>query len=44
MDIDSDTIPYPPSVVHREIDSILVDLVSPIDMFRDIAIGHKMPT
>jgi hypothetical protein len=41
MDIDSKTIPYPPSAAQRETDIIQV---SPVDMFRDIAGGHKRPT
>jgi hypothetical protein len=41
MDIDSETMPSPPSTVHRETYTILVDPVAPVDMFRDIVIGHK---
>jgi hypothetical protein len=44
MDIDSKTIPSPPLTVHRETNIILVDPVSPVDMFRDIEVGNKMPT
>jgi hypothetical protein len=47
MEIDSKTIPSPPSAVRRETDIIPVDpsdLVAPIDMPRDIAVGHKRPT
>jgi hypothetical protein len=44
MEIDSETIPSPPSAVQREADIIPVVPVSPIDMFRDIAVGHKRPT
>jgi hypothetical protein len=44
MEIDSKTIPSPPSAVQREINIIPVDPVSPVDMFRDIAVGHKIPT
>jgi hypothetical protein len=44
MEIDSETIPYPPSTIHRETYIITTDLVSSVDMFRDIAIGHKRPT
>jgi hypothetical protein len=44
MDIDSDTIPSPPSKVQRETNLILVDLVVPVDIFRYIVVGHKMPT
>ena len=47
MEIDSETIPSPPSSVQRETNIIPVypvvpvDLVAPIDMPRDIAVGHK---
>jgi hypothetical protein len=41
MEIDSETIPSPPSAVQRETDIIPADPVAPIDMFRDIAVGHK---
>jgi hypothetical protein len=44
MEIDSETIPSPPSAVQRETNIIPVDPVSPVDMFRDIAVGHKRPT
>jgi hypothetical protein len=44
MEIDSETIPSPPSTVQRETNIIPVDPVSPVDMFRDIAVGHKRPT
>jgi hypothetical protein len=44
MEIDSETIPSPPSAVQRETNIISVDPVSPVDMFRDIAVGHKRPT
>jgi hypothetical protein len=37
MEIDSETIPSPPSSFQREIDII------PVDMSRDIAVGHKRP-
>ena len=49
MEIDSETIPSPPSAVQRETNIILVDpvvradRVAPIDMPRDIIVGHKMP-
>jgi hypothetical protein len=43
MEIDSKTIPSPPSAVQRET-NIPVDPVVPVDMFRDIAVGHKRPT
>jgi hypothetical protein len=44
MEIDSETIPSPPSVVQRETYIIPADPVAPVDMFRDIAVGHKRPT
>jgi hypothetical protein len=44
MDIDSKTIHYPPSAVQRETYIIRVDPVVPFDMFRDIAVGNKIPT
>jgi hypothetical protein len=44
MEIDSKKIPSPPSAVQRETDITLVDPVVPVDMFRDIAVGHKIPT
>jgi hypothetical protein len=34
----------PPSTVQREINITPSYLVSPVDMFSDIAVGHKMPT
>jgi hypothetical protein len=56
MEIDSETIPSPPSVVQRETNIIpddlitLVDPVAPADSVaprnipRDITVGHKRPT
>ena len=44
MKIDSKTIPSPPSIVQREKDIIPVDLVASVDMFKDIALGHKRTT
>jgi hypothetical protein len=47
MDIESKTIPSPPSTVQRETHIIPVDPVDPVvpvDIFRDIAVGNKMPT
>ena len=44
MEIDSEITPSPPSATEREIDIILVDPLSPVDMFIDIAVGHKTPT
>jgi hypothetical protein len=46
MENDNETIPSPPSTVQREtiIDPIdLVDPVAPVDVPRDIAVGHKRP-
>jgi hypothetical protein len=46
MEIDSETIASPPSTVQRETTIIpvdLVDLASPVDVPRDIAVGHKRP-
>jgi hypothetical protein len=49
MEIDSETIPYPTSTVHRETRIIPVDpvlpvlSVSPVDMPKDIAVGNKRP-
>jgi hypothetical protein len=34
MEINNKTIPSPPSTIQRETDIILVDLVSPVDMFK----------
>jgi hypothetical protein len=44
MEIDSETITSPPSVVQRETDIIPTYPVAPVDMSRDIAVGHKRPT
>jgi hypothetical protein len=44
MEIDSETIPSPPSAVQRETNITPVDPGSPVDMFRDIAVGNKRPT
>jgi hypothetical protein len=41
MEIDSETIPSPPSTIQRETDIIPIDPVSPVDILRDIAVGHK---
>jgi hypothetical protein len=47
MEIDSEkneeTIPSPPSAVQREISTNPVDPIAPVDVPRDIAIGHKRP-
>ena len=44
MEIDIEAIHSPPSVVQRETNIIQVDSISLVDMFRDIVVGHKMPT
>jgi hypothetical protein len=46
MEIDSETIPSPPSIVHRDkvIDPVdPVDPIAPVDVPREIAVGHKRP-
>jgi hypothetical protein len=43
MDIDSEIVPSPPSAVQRETVIDLVDPVAPVDVPRDIAVGHKRP-
>ena len=50
MEIDSEkneeTVPSPPSAVHREIVTDLVDpvdLIAPVDVPRDIVVGQKRP-
>jgi hypothetical protein len=49
MEIDSETMPSPPSAVQRETNIIpvdpvvLADPVAPSDIPRDITIGHKRP-
>jgi hypothetical protein len=44
MEIDSKTIPSPPSTIQRETDITPGYPGYPVDMFRDIAVRHKMPT
>ena len=44
MEIDSKTILSPPLAIQRETYIISVDPIAPIDMFIDIAVGHKRPT
>jgi hypothetical protein len=44
MEIGSEMIPSPPSAVQRETNIIPVYPFSPVDMFKNIAIGHKRPT
>jgi hypothetical protein len=43
MEIDSETIPSPPTAFQRETYIIPVDPVAPFDMSRDIVVGHKRP-
>jgi hypothetical protein len=44
MEIDSETVPSPPSAVQRETVIDPVDpVVPPVDVPRDIAVGHKRP-
>jgi hypothetical protein len=38
MEIDSETIPSPPSTIQRETDITLGYPDSPVDMFKDIAV------
>ena len=45
MEIDSETIPSPPSTVQRETNInpvVPVDPVSLVDVPRDIVVGHKI--
>jgi hypothetical protein len=44
MEIDTETIPCPPTTVQRETNITPFDPGSPDDMFRDIAVGHKRTT
>ena len=41
MEIDSETIPSPPSTVQRETDIIPADPIAPVDMSIEIVVGHK---
>jgi hypothetical protein len=49
MEIDSETVNYPPSAVQKETIIVPFDLVNPvdpvapIDIPKDIEIGHKRP-
>jgi hypothetical protein len=43
MEIDSETIPSPPSTFQRETYIIPTDPVTPLDMSKDIAVGNKSP-
>jgi hypothetical protein len=38
-----ETVPSPPSIVQREIAIVPIDPVAPVDVPRDIAVGHKRP-
>ena len=44
MEIDNETIPSPPSAVQRETTIVPINLVAPVDVPRDIAVGHKRPS
>jgi hypothetical protein len=44
MNIDIETIPSLPSSFQRETDIIPADPVAPVDVSRDIAVGHKRPS
>jgi hypothetical protein len=44
MEIDSEKIPSPPSIVQRETYIIPANTVAPIDMPRDFVVGNKRPT
>ena len=41
MEIYSETIPSPPSTVQRETNIIPTNSVAPVDITRDITVGHK---
>jgi hypothetical protein len=41
MEIGSETIPSSSSTVHRDISIDTVDPIAPVDIPRDIAVGHK---
>ena len=41
MEIDSETIPSPPSAIQRETDITPGYPGSSVDILRDIAVGHK---
>jgi hypothetical protein len=44
MEIDIETIPSPSSEIKRETNITPGYPVYLVDMFRDIAVGHKIPT
>jgi hypothetical protein len=44
MEIDSETITSPHSTIQRETNITPSYPGSPVDMFRDIVVRHKMPT
>jgi hypothetical protein len=41
MEIDKETIPSPPSIVQRETCIIPTNPVAPVDITRDVILGHK---
>jgi hypothetical protein len=41
MEIDSETLPSSPSAVQRETNIIPTNPVAPVDITRDITVGHK---
>jgi hypothetical protein len=41
MEIDNETIPSPPSTVQRETYIIPTNPVAPVDITRDVIVGHK---
>jgi hypothetical protein len=41
MEIDSETIPSPPSIVQKETNIIPTNPVAPIDITKDITVEHK---
>jgi hypothetical protein len=43
MEIDNKIVPSPPSTIQRETTIIPTDPVAPVDIPRDIAVGHKRP-
>jgi hypothetical protein len=42
MEIDNEIIPSPPSAIQRETFIDPIDPVAPIDVPKDIEVGHKM--
>jgi hypothetical protein len=43
MEINSEKIPSPPLAIQRETNIIPSNPVAPVDISRDIAVGHKRP-